>query len=207
MTAEEILSVARSQIGTKESPSGSNNVKYNTAYYGREISGAAYPWCCVFLWWVFQSVGAAKLFFGGEKTAYCPTAESYYKKAGQWHDVPKAGDIVFYDFGNTGASNHIGIVESVNEDGSITAIEGNTSLSSEDNGGAVMRRVRSGACVRGYARPLYEAAKIHTVNDILWQLMHDGIVTDAEKWKRKMEEDTDVYWLCYKAANKLRGTP
>lgn len=50
------------------------------------------------------------------------------------------------------------------------------------------------------------ASKISTVNDILWQLMHDGIVTEAEKWKRKMESDTDVYWLCYKIANKLRGT-
>lgn len=51
-----------------------------------------------------------------------------------------------------------------------------------------------------------EAPKIYSVNDILWQLMHDGIVTEADKWKRKMESDTDVYWLCYKTANKLRGT-
>lgn len=51
-----------------------------------------------------------------------------------------------------------------------------------------------------------EPAKIYSVNDILWQLMHDGIVTEADKWKAKMQDDTDVYWLCYKTANKLRGT-
>lgn len=51
-----------------------------------------------------------------------------------------------------------------------------------------------------------EAPKIYSVNDILWQLMHDGIVTEADKWKAKMQDDTDVYWLCYKTANKLRGT-
>ena len=38
-TAEKILEIARSQIGTKESPAKSDNVKYNTAYYGRAVSG------------------------------------------------------------------------------------------------------------------------------------------------------------------------
>ena len=52
-TAEKILEIARSQIGTRESPANSDNVKYNTAYYGREVSGK-YPWCAVFVWWVFR---------------------------------------------------------------------------------------------------------------------------------------------------------
>ena len=38
-TAEKILEIARSQIGARESPANSDNVKYNTAYYGREVSG------------------------------------------------------------------------------------------------------------------------------------------------------------------------
>ncbi len=41
-TAEKILEIARSQIGTRESPANSDNVKYNTVYYGREVSGK-YP--------------------------------------------------------------------------------------------------------------------------------------------------------------------
>ena len=32
-TAEKILEIARSQIGARESPANSDNVKYNTAYY------------------------------------------------------------------------------------------------------------------------------------------------------------------------------
>ena len=28
--------------------------KYNTAFYGREVSGRAYPWCMAFIWWVFR---------------------------------------------------------------------------------------------------------------------------------------------------------
>ena len=47
-TAEKILEIARSQIGTRESPANSDNVKYNTAYDGREVSGK-YPWCAVFV--------------------------------------------------------------------------------------------------------------------------------------------------------------
>ena len=56
-TAEKILEIARSQIGARESPANSDNVKYNTAYYGREVSGK-YPWCAVFVWWVFREAAA-----------------------------------------------------------------------------------------------------------------------------------------------------
>lgn len=52
-TAARLLEIAKSQIGVKENPSGSNKVKYNTWYYGSAVSGAAYPWCCVFVEWCF----------------------------------------------------------------------------------------------------------------------------------------------------------
>jgi len=46
---QEVLAWFRSQIGVKESPANSNKVKYNTAFYGREVSGSDYPWCAVFV--------------------------------------------------------------------------------------------------------------------------------------------------------------
>lgn len=52
-TAKHLVEIANSQIGVKESPSGSNNVKYNTWYYGNPVSGEWYPWCCVFVEWCF----------------------------------------------------------------------------------------------------------------------------------------------------------
>ncbi|MBR2717564.1 MAG: peptidoglycan-binding protein, partial [Oscillospiraceae bacterium] len=52
-TAAKLIKIAESQVGVKESPAGSNNVKYNTWYYGHPVSGAAYPWCCVFVEWCF----------------------------------------------------------------------------------------------------------------------------------------------------------
>lgn len=47
---------------------------------------------------------------------------------------------------------------------------------------------------------------VTTVNDIIWELMNVGIITDGQLWMTKCEEDVNVYWLCRKMANFLRGT-
>ena len=99
MTRQAILDLARREIGTAEEPAGSNCVKYNTSYYGRAVSGGSYPWCCVFLWWLFQSSGEPELFYGGGKTASCGTLASYAKKnklltSGDY----RPGDLVFFRF-------------------------------------------------------------------------------------------------------------
>ena len=56
-TAKELLAVAVRQLNVREDPPGSNNVRYNTWYYGREVSGNAYPWCMAFVQWVFAQAG------------------------------------------------------------------------------------------------------------------------------------------------------
>ena len=152
-TAEKILEIARSQIGTKEFPAKSDNVKYNTAYYGRAVSGGGYPWCAVFVWWVFREAGASDLYYGGDKTAYCPTLMSFHKK--QKVTDYRPGDIVFFNFSGKSSAGHVGICESW--DGTyITTIDGNTGGASEDNGGAVMRRRRHKKYIVGAYRPDYE---------------------------------------------------
>lgn len=157
-TAKDILKIAISEIGVKESPPNSNKVKYNTDYYGKAVSGSAYPWCCAFVWWVFKQAGASNLFYGGRKTAYCPTVENYYKSNGQYFKSdPRIGDLVLFEFNRAGRANHIGILEKINADGTYTCIEGNTSSSNDTNGGSVMRRVRKKSLIRGFARPNYDA--------------------------------------------------
>lgn len=47
---------------------------------------------------------------------------------------------------------------------------------------------------------------VETINDIVWELTNAGIITDGKLWMKKCEEDINVYWLCRKMANKLRGT-
>lgn len=62
-----------------------------------------------------------------------------------------------FDFsGAKKITQHVGIIESVDPVAcTITTIEGNTSKTNQDNGGAVMRRVRPVKLVTGACRPGY----------------------------------------------------
>lgn len=156
-SAAKVLEIARAEIGVKESPSGSNRVKYNTEYYGKEVSGANYAWCAAFVWWVFKHAGCPELFFGGKKSAYCPTIADYYILAKQTVSKNKgqAGDIVLFDWNQNNSSDHIGIIESRNADGSYVCIEGNTAVGNDSNGGKVMRRTRYQSQISWICRPKY----------------------------------------------------
>lgn len=155
MTAAKLIELARRELGTAESPFGSNRVKYNTAYYGREVSGDAYPWCCVFLWWLFREAGCPELFFGGKRTASCNTLADWARRQGQFfrEDI-RPGDVVFLGFDGDGIS-HAGLVEQIRADGTLVTIEGNTGTEDAD-GGAVQRRIRPRQYFRGVYRPLYK---------------------------------------------------
>lgn len=159
MMPDKLLSLARKYIGVTESPAGSNRVVFNTAYYGREVSGSAYPWCMAFQWYLFQEAGASVLFYGGGKTASCGALMRYAKSVGQWVKGDyRPGDLIIFDFEDDGKvdTNHVGLCESV-EAGYITTIDGNTGTTSEANGGAVMRRRRAMKYVVGAYRPNYES--------------------------------------------------
>lgn len=163
MTAEKILDIARDQLGIKENPPNSNRCKFNTAYYGQEVSGSAYPWCAVFVWWVFREAGASELFYGGKKTASCSTLLGFHKaQAVRGNYLP--GDIIFFDFDGRKNTQHVGICEGW--DGRyITTIDGNTAPTNEANGGAVMRRKRDKKYIVGAYRPAYEEDDIVTQAD------------------------------------------
>ena len=154
MTAEQIVDTARAQLGIREEPPNSNRVKFNTAFYGREVSGSAYPWCCAGVWWVFREAGAASLFYGGKKTASCSALLSFHKGQAVQGDY-QPGVIIFFNFNGRKNPAHVGICESW--DGQyITTIDGNTAPTNEANGGAVMRRRRAKKYMIGAYRPAYE---------------------------------------------------
>ena len=72
---------------------------------------------------------------------------------------PQPGDIVFFKFKTNGRrTNHVGIVVSVQGKNNLTTIEGNTSMTSNDNGGRVMERRRTMKNIVAFARPEYEDA-------------------------------------------------
>ncbi len=151
-TVNSLLELARRQLGVKEDPPGSNKVKYNAWYYGREVSGAAYPWCMVFVQWVFDRA-SVKL---PTRTASCGALMRAAQAAGCW--VTKGyrpGDVVIYDFPGGAATDHCGIVEAV-DDSRVSAIEGNTSSSNDADGGAVERRTRRLSLIAGAVRPTFD---------------------------------------------------
>ena len=151
----DIIKIAVAEIGVKESPANSNKQKYGKEY---GVNGTA--WCCQFVWWVFKHAGAEALFYGGKKTAYCPTLMNFYKNQGQFVTSGyKPGDIVFFDFNSNKSADHVGIVEKVSGS-TVYTIEGNTAVGNDSNGGQVMRRERSTKYILGAGRPAYEAEKV-----------------------------------------------
>ena len=154
-TAKQIIDKALSYLGTYDG--GNNNVIFNTHYYGKAVSGSAYPWCCAFVWDIFRMCGASDIFNGGEPTAYCPTVLNWGKNSGL--TVNKAngqyGDIVLFDWNGDGVADHIGLIVSKNADGSYTTVEGNTANSNYSNGGWVLKMIRYQWQIIGIVRPKY----------------------------------------------------
>ncbi len=150
-TAGAVLDVARSQLRTVEDSEG--HQPYGAAY---GMDGVA--WCNQFTWWCFQQAGASDL---TPKCAYTPTTYAWYRAAGRADRNPRPGDLVFYDWPDSVPRiQHVGFVEAVNADGTITTIEGNTTSGvsgDQSHGGGVWRRRRTQSAVVGYGHPAYTA--------------------------------------------------
>jgi hypothetical protein len=117
------VAAARTQVGQAEMPPGSNDspriAEYRSAVAGAEVG----PWCADFASWAaaqagiplgengegFQSVGA--LWGWAEASGRAIPASA---------GPPQAGDLIVW------GSEHVGIVESVDPDGTIHTIEGNS---------------------------------------------------------------------------------
>lgn len=148
-TANEVIAKAASQVGYYARPG--TPTKYGI-WYGLSASA----WCAMFVSWVADQVGALGII---PKHAYTPSGANWFKARGQWHNGIagiRRGDIVYFDFpDNLRRIQHVAFVESVNADGSVNTIEGNTSgTGSQSNGGALMRKRRKSYIV-GYGRPAY----------------------------------------------------
>ena len=146
MNGQKVIDIARLEIGVVESPANSNNVKYNTWMYGREVHdgdkpNAKYPWCGAWVSYVYDhagfplgNIGMPKGFVG------CPYAVERIAKWGKLVTKPEMGDIVFMDWQGDGKFDHTGIFEKDLGKGLFQSIEGNTAFGDDSNGGRVMVR-------------------------------------------------------------------
>ncbi len=149
---ELIVKIAISKVGISENPPNSNKVIFNTLFYGKEVfdgdkPGAKYPWCGAFVSEIFQE---AKLPLGKigwtRGFAGCPYAIANVKDWGKEVNFEDTlpGDVVFYDWNLDGKWDHTGILKSkIVMRKTFNAIEGNTAIGNNSNGGSVMDRPRT----------------------------------------------------------------
>jgi cell wall-associated NlpC family hydrolase len=84
-------------------------------------------WCACFTSWCADQCGYLE---SGiiPKFSLCSDGVDWFKGKGQWQDKnyePQAGDIIFFDWGNDGSIDHVGIVEKC-ENGTVYTVEGNS---------------------------------------------------------------------------------
>lgn len=181
-TALKVLQIAKDQLGIRESPSGSNNVKYNTWFYGHAVRGDRYAWCATFLDWIFEKAGCGKLYPHNANAAYGQD-EVVSRCGGKWilpqnkdldrrknyvKNNAQPGDIVDFNFsGLSDWRQHTGIVVRV-EGTDLLTIEGNTSAGkgSQSNGGMVAMKARSYKHVVSAARPAWPAGETVTAKPV-----------------------------------------
>lgn len=113
----EIVSVALSQVG---------NVGGQPYWSWYGFDGRV-EWCACFVSWCANECGYID---SGviPKFAGCVLGSQWFKDRGQWQDgrfTPEAGQIIFFDWEGDGETDHVGIVESV-ENGTVYTVEGNS---------------------------------------------------------------------------------
>lgn len=120
------------------------------------------PWCAAFISAVGHELGYSSAIL---PECSCDAMIELYKKAGRWKEaddyVPKVGDIVMYDWNDSGAgdntssADHVGFVYAITGTG-ITAIEGNKSDSVDFRTFSINGRYIRGYCLPDYASLLGE---------------------------------------------------
>ncbi|MEU4516528.1 CHAP domain-containing protein [Nonomuraea wenchangensis] len=161
VTADQVLSMARSQVGTSENSAG-GGTPYQRWYADSKRAAetiardggtpAGYlnaPWCAMFVSWVGEKTGARPQ-IGWD--AWTVAHAKWFKNNDRFGTTPKPGAVVFFSWSGSkdlDAINHVGFVEKDNQDGTISTIEGNT------GNGKVEERVRPKSQVVGYGYPEY----------------------------------------------------
>jgi surface antigen len=167
-SAHSMLAMAASQIG--QTPDSNGATKY-TAWYASAYNAPQVvngDWCDAFISWCAAQAKQGDVVGA---SAWVPTHVDFFKARGQFGQTPRVGAIVFMDFviGVGGDGSHVGIVETVNGDGTVGTIEGNTSAGGHPS--ICTRRTRS-LDIIGYGYPAYHSTPDPAVvDDDVWLVM------------------------------------
>ncbi len=142
---QRALALAQGEVGQAEQPPGSNDSPRIADYRASTAGAGIGPWCAYFVSWAAQGAGAP-IGEAGQGFGSVAAVADWAQRTGRWNPAasgvpPQAGDVIVW------GATHIGIVESVDPDGKIHTIEGNSS-------NAVTRRTHDagGDGATGYVR-------------------------------------------------------
>lgn len=151
-TVQAMLEVAQRNVGFVEGP---NNWNPYAPLVGHAQNQ---PWCASFLA-ACAKRAAVRL---RSESPYTPAMANGFKAQGRWHTIGQVGDFVFFHWPSMGRIAHVGVVESLRQDGCYITIEGNTDSVGGRTGGRVMRQVRR-AHIAGFGRPVYVTPPVTNV--------------------------------------------
>src|SRR4051794_8373430 len=123
---QRALQLAQAEVGQAEQPPGSNDSPRIAEYRAATAGSGVGPWCAYFVSWAAQNAGAP-LGEAGQGFGSVGALASWAQRTGRWTPAaaagtpPQAGDLIVW------GAQHTGIVESVDPDGTIHTIEGNSS--------------------------------------------------------------------------------
>jgi CHAP domain len=120
---QAIVKIAEGEVGQAEQPPGSNDSPRIAQYRQATAGSGVGPWCAYFASWAARQAGVPL----GDHGQGFGAVSSVWSWAQQTHRAmpagskPAPGDLIVW------GGEHIGIVESVDPNGSIHTIEGNSS--------------------------------------------------------------------------------
>ena len=169
--SQAFVAVAKKELKKGIKESGNNNVKYNTWFYGKSVSGNSYPWCAVFIAWCANKALGNNKIIPKNANAF-GIAQGAVDKGGKW--IKKA---------SKGPTTHVGLIEKVSN-GTATTIEGNSSDKVNSRKISVPPGTKSGdlivfygGSVGGIARPNWPGGSFSIVGDEYVDEMLSGTPT------------------------------
>lgn len=215
MIAKNVVAQAQEWLGKKES--NGTHKEIIDIYNAHKPLARGYKvkytdsWCATFISALAVKLGCTNII---PTECSCEKMIELFKSKGMWDEndarVPKPGDIIFYDWQDSGAgdnrgwSDHVGIVENINGN-TITIIEGNLN-------NAVARReiAVNGKTIRGYGVPAYEEdvpkKPLKSITEVAKDVINGKYDNGAAR-KSKLEAEGYNYNEVQAEVNRLLKNP
>lgn len=149
-TVRAFVKALKGELGTKE---GYNNDQK----YGRWDNMPHSAWCGQYISWCLDKAGVPGDWKGDDSQRLTTEAVRQWRHEGRFHDNPRIGDIVFFNWPGGEFTDHVGAVIGVSDwktHHSVKTIEGNSSKPGKPEGVYIHDRNKS--VIVGFARPHFK---------------------------------------------------